>query len=312
MDATARTPLRLALGTGLFDDASMYPPARAPMEAALSLHRTTETSPWAIFQGRFLCPAGELRRLPDERALLGLTGPLEVGAVIGSPADPSTPVDLTEVAAAAAALPRWSPGVRVASVEYRPVDQSPDGVTTAIDELVELALRTGMAQVAVEVAVAGRDPAAVRESVEAASSGRHRHGDLLCAKVRCGGLDASLVPTADELAAFVIACAQAELPFKATAGLHHALAVAGGDDRRHGYLNLIAATAAALAGAPPDDVVACLRFDDTEALTATEDTLELGPVTLDVVSVGRTRRDGLLSFGTCSFTEPLADLLALV
>ena len=56
----------------------------------------------------------------------------------------------------------------------------------------------------------------------------------LRAKVRCGGAS---VPTVASLAGFVRACGERELPFKATAGLHHAVA----RDGEHGFLNLLAA-----------------------------------------------------------------------
>ena len=54
------------------------------------------------------------------------------------------------------------------------------------------------------------------------------------AKVRCGG---ATVPTVAELAAFIRACREAGVPFKATAGLHHPIR----RDGEHGFLNLLAA-----------------------------------------------------------------------
>lgn len=41
------------------------------------------------------------------------------------------------------------------------------------------------------------------------------------AKVRTGGVLPELFPAADDLVRFMAACLAAELPFKATAGLHH-------------------------------------------------------------------------------------------
>src|SRR5687767_12242224 len=54
------------------------------------------------------------------------------------------------------------------------------------------------------------------------------------AKVRCGGAS---VPSLVALAAFVRACRERGLVFKATAGLHHAVRSNG----EHGFLNLLAA-----------------------------------------------------------------------
>ena len=112
------------------------------------------------------------------------------------------------------------------------------------------------------------------------------------AKVRCGGAS---VPSADELGAFIRACREARVPFKATAGLHHPLAA----DGAHGFLNVLAACAfadeAALEGEIELDADA-LRWNGREA----------GPEQLE-----RARREGLVAIGSCSFFEPVDDLKAL-
>jgi hypothetical protein len=112
------------------------------------------------------------------------------------------------------------------------------------------------------------------------------------AKVRCGG---ETVPTVDELGRFLAACAEAAVPFKATAGLHHPLAA----DGRHGFLNVLAACAfgdaAALEGAVELDAEA-LRWRGCEAAA---DELE------------RVRREQLVAIGSCSFFEPVDDLREL-
>ncbi len=48
-------------------------------------------------------------------------------------------------------------------------------------------------------------------------------GTTVSAKVRTGGLSADAFPNTDQLCRFMFACAKAQVPFKATAGLHHPL-----------------------------------------------------------------------------------------
>jgi hypothetical protein len=103
------------------------------------------------------------------------------------------------------------------------------------------------------------------------------------AKMRCGG---ERTPTPAELARFVRGCAELELPFKASAGLHHA--VRTGD--AHGFLNLLAAAT---------------KPEEAEELLADEDIMERGIV---MTSEGRKR---FRSFGSCSFEEPVAELRSL-
>jgi hypothetical protein len=43
------------------------------------------------------------------------------------------------------------------------------------------------------------------------------------AKIRTGGVTADVIPSVEQIAEFLAACAEANVPFKATAGLHHPL-----------------------------------------------------------------------------------------
>jgi hypothetical protein len=169
-----------------------------------------------------------------------------------------------------------------------------------------------MDQVALEVVITDADTETVMDRVEAVAAARDQHGRRITAKVRCGGAAPGMIPTSAELATFVLACNRRGVPFKATAGLHHGLAVASGPERRHGFLNLVAAALAARDGAEWADLVDLLDLDDPAQVSGTDTTLRFGPVTADVAAVSAVRRDGFLSFGTCSFTEPLGDLLALL
>jgi hypothetical protein len=102
------------------------------------------------------------------------------------------------------------------------------------------------------------------------------------AKVRCGG---EAIPSVGRLSEFILACRDRGVPFKATAGLHHAVR----RDGEHGFLNLLAA-------AGSDNVEAMLESDDADEL------LSVDP---------RRARQALRTIGSCSFWEPVDDLRAL-
>ena len=119
----------------------------------------------------------------------------------------------------------------------------------------------------------------------------------LRAKVRCGGKS---VPAPADLAAFIRTCRSAGVPFKATAGLHHA--VRRGD--QHGFLNLLAAAV----------------FGDERRALAEEDpgAFALGPSafrwrdrTATPDELARVRTGLFVSIGSCSFSEPVEELRAL-
>ncbi|NIS30410.1 MAG: hypothetical protein GWO04_10820, partial [Actinobacteria bacterium] len=56
-------------------------------------------------------------------------------------------------------------------------------------------------------------------------------------------------PREDEVARFIVACLELDVPFKFTAGLHHAVRRTTTDGREeHGFLNALLAVAVALDG----------------------------------------------------------------
>jgi hypothetical protein len=120
----------------------------------------------------------------------------------------------------------------------------------------------------------------------------------LRAKVRCGG---ATVPTAAALAGFVRACRERGLVFKATAGLHHAVRSNG----EHGLLNLLAA--AVFAG----EEEAALTDVDSSAFALDADSFAWRNRAASVEELARVRRGVLHSIGSCSFFEPIDELLAL-
>jgi hypothetical protein len=114
------------------------------------------------------------------------------------------------------------------------------------------------------------------------------------AKIRCGG---ERVPSIDELADFVRGCRERHLPFKATAGLHHAVR----RDGAHGFLNLLAA-------AVFDEEA--LAEEDADAFRVEEHAFIwrnrlAGPIEIQL------GRELLVAFGSCSFFEPVDELKAL-
>jgi hypothetical protein len=149
-----------------------------------------------------------------------------------------------------------------------------------------------------ELAAAGREA-----YVELSPDGRleARIGELaargLRAKVRCGG---RVIPTVDELARFVRACKRTGVVFKATAGLHHA--VRSGDE--HGLVNLLAASVF-------DYEEEALAEDDPGAFTVTDDRFAWRDRTAGLREVARARSHVLASIGSCSFDEPVEELVQL-
>jgi len=129
--------------------------------------------------------------------------------------------------------------------------------------------------------------------------------DLLYPIAAAGGrakIRLAQVPPAADLARFLLACAAANVPFKATAGLHHPLRHAAG----HGFLNLFLAAALARARGSEADLVRLLEERERGAFAFEKDATWRGRK----IPLGDVRRFAL-SFGSCSFQEPLDHLREL-
>jgi hypothetical protein len=114
-------------------------------------------------------------------------------------------------------------------------------------------------------------------------------------KLRCGPTP----PPVAELAAAIRACREQGIPFKATAGLHHAVR----QDGQHGFLNLLAAAVFA-------DEDAALAEEDADALRVEGDAFRWRDRAASIADVERGR-ELFVAFGSCSFSEPVDDLRAL-
>lgn len=279
--APLRTSTVPGLLAGLCDDAAVFPPGNAPLADAVAAHRVHATGWYADLVGPLVLPTAALEALPAllETALaVSLTVPLgPAGLPAALAAARALPIELRSVEVAV------PPGMSAAELADRLAAAVPPGEPAA-----------GPGDVAVFVEVPRDDR---RDAVLAAvRDGGHR------AKFRTGGVRADLYPDEAELAASLAAAIAAGVAFKATAGLHHAVRntdPATGFEQ-HGFLNLLLAAEARAGGGTEDDARALLAERDPATVAALVRALPPGG-----------RRSGFVSFGTCSVTDPLDDLVAL-
>ena len=124
----------------------------------------------------------------------------------------------------------------------------------------------------------------------------------LLAKLRTGSPDNSGTPPYAQLAEQLSVLVEADLPFKATAGLHHAQPTPGtAPDRpiQHGFLNVLAAVEALVEGASVADAAEVLRAADPVGIGEWSNE-----------TAARVRRR-FRSFGCCGVLDPVHDLVAL-
>ncbi len=137
------------------------------------------------------------------------------------------------------------------------------------------------------------------------------------AKIRTGGIKAEEFPTIRTVIHFMRLCLAANVPFKATAGLHHPLRcfkpltyeANAPKGTMNGFLNLFLATGYAYAGYQPTILEEILEDEFEESFDfADEGVAWHGDYYLSTSQIEHVRRRNIVSFGSCSFDEPIADL----
>lgn len=136
------------------------------------------------------------------------------------------------------------------------------------------------------------------------------------AKIRTGGLVPDAVPAVEYVERFLSDCRVHGLAFKATAGLHHPvrgehlLTYEQGSEKAvmHGFLNVFMAASFLYAGRPQ---VRVLEETDPTSFRFHDACARWRDATVSTEEIQRARREFAISFGSCSFADPVADLREL-
>jgi hypothetical protein len=138
------------------------------------------------------------------------------------------------------------------------------------------------------------------------------------AKLRTGGVERGSIPSPLDVAQFLTECARAEVAFKPTAGLHHAIRGQhalnySGDaptEWMHGFINVLVASALVFGGGEREDAVSVLEENSAAAFRVEEDAIEWCGRRFSTEVLRTVREEFAISFGSCSFDEPMGELRA--
>ena len=289
-----------ALLEGLVDYAGLFPPAGLDMDPAVGNYLEYRQCPERWMLARFVVPAARAG---------------ELAACLPPPVMGAAPLDLSVLARPEALDADGSvPGAGAFELRL-PAELAAGGDASAVGDWtrsIASRLRTA-AGGGRPIFVEAGPPQAAGAVIAGLASARSA-GAAAGYKIRTGGLEPAAFPSCEDLAAAVVACRDAGVPFKATAGLHHPLrrfdASVGAP--MHGFLNLFGGAVLALfhdLGRPQleeilaDEEAASWRFRDGR--------LSWRGFGLSAVDVRRGRAALATSFGSCSFDEPREDLRAL-
>lgn len=285
---------------GIVDYAGLFPPAALAMPAAVRNYAHYRASGAGWMLGRFVCPASSLELFSE---LADPLLPRDAGAIpwrLSATGGKDIIADMTAIAA------------------FNERHRSCFDECGAFVDAYEV--RAGNAQELAQVeANVPRDlvtyvevPYAVAGELLPMLAGTGRR-----AKLRTGGVTTDAFPSAADIIAFIQCCLVNDVAAKATAGLHHAVrglykltyAADSPSGAMYGYLNLFLAAALLADGADDELAAQMLEESNPSSLEFTEQSVtwhaSAGATSMHRDLLQRVREQVIVSFGSCSFTEPV-------
>jgi hypothetical protein len=278
---------RLLLNSAI-DYAGLFPPAGLGMTAALQNYANYKTGDFSWALGRFIVPVSRLSEL--ESCIGGHRQNWQLSALAGD--NPQSNLE-TIVEFNNNRSPLIIDAVEVKAVDIHAID-------------LALKIFGDRFETYLEIPADQRNAALI--AAIASSGGR--------AKVRTGGTRPETFPSPAEMAKFIASCAALRVSFKATAGLHHALRSihpltyepSSPSGKMHGFLNVLVASAFAYAGADAEMLKAILEEENIKSFDFEDEALNWHGRQICSSDLREMRERFFLSFGSCSFQEPISEM----
>jgi hypothetical protein len=290
-----------ALMNRLIDYAGLFPPAKLDMTATVANYAKYLGGEHAWMMGRLIVPVGRLDEFEQhaqphlEKASAAGQEPWVLSAIT-SPADaPALAGELERIEAFNLAHEDAAPAM-IDMIELR--SDSAGAIDNALEIIPEVLFPF------FEIPSA-TDPRGLIATLVEGDAG---------AKIRTGGITADLYPSPANVARFIAACAAANVPFKATAGMHHPLRRHSDDVKadEFGFINVFLAGCFAQTHELGEDELAELLAEQSpDAFSFTEDGIAWRKHEIETASIEDVRECFAASFGSCSFDEPIEGLRAM-
>jgi hypothetical protein len=282
-----------ALLTGIIDYAGLFPPAALGMAATVRHYAKERAGPDAWMLGRLIVPVARLDEFEREATRLLPREPESEPWLISALASPAGDARLRDDLQRITVFNEKHAEADAGSAVIDLIELRAESAA-AIDEAIHQLPEDFFAFFEIPIE---EDPRGLVAALVGGGAG---------AKVRTGGPRAANVPSPQHLAQFIAACASAEVPFKATAGLHHPLRhesrAIGGPE--FGFLNVFLAACLARQGASAADLASLLTESSPDAVEIDDLSIGWREHRFRLDQIESCREQVAASFGSCSFDEP--------
>lgn len=293
MSENVKESVRVLLSE-IIDYAGLFPPSALSMPEAVINYATYKNSNYKWMLGRFIVPVGRLEEFLESAGEFISRDAESWKLSVLAGEDIYASVRKIEEFNAENAPRAVCDAIEVKADSADEIEKITEAIPPQIQTYFEIPIGTELAELAVNLALKDKR-----------------------AKIRTGGTTREAFPPAKMIVRFIRTCMAANIAFKATAGLHHPIRCykpltyeAGAPEgMMNGFINLFLATGFARAGFKPsileeileDEFEESFEFDDNGVLWRQEHFLSTSQLKY-------VREKSIISFGSCSFEEPIADL----
>jgi hypothetical protein len=284
-----------ALLSEIVDYAGLFPPSQLPMKQAVENYAEYLKGEHHWMLGRFVCPVSRLEEFGEHaRKFMDGEPVWRLSALAGE----RLVEDLRQIEEFNAA---HTGQAAIDALEIKAAD--PEEIYAAKK------LLSGNLTIYFEIPLKLR----INEFVASVAISRLR------AKVRTGGVAQDAFPPVDEIVKFLRVCIAANVPFKATAGLHHPLRCQrpltyeenAAQGTMHGFLNVFLAAAFLRQNLNAPFINRLTTEREASQFEFDDEGISWQGNRVDLAQIRLMRERNAISFGSCSFLEPIEDLQQL-
>jgi len=282
-----------ALLAGLIDYAGLFPPATLDMKTAVANYARYLGGPYARALGRFVLPVSRFAEFEAAFERVQAVEPWGLSALLGA-----------------------SPDSDLMAIEHFNRRHAQRACVDVIEVKANTSHEISQIRGCIRGTITPYFEIRPFDCAELLQTIHHVRGR---AKIRTGGVTPDAFPSSEAVAGFIGDCAKHGIALKATAGLHHPVrgvksltyepqAPTG---NMHGFLNVFLATVFAHRGAAVEQLEELLDEDDPLRFRFDAGAAHWREYEFPTDSIRHTRAHLAVSFGSCSFEEPIADLKTL-
>jgi hypothetical protein len=322
---------------GLIDYAGLFPPADLPLNKAINEYFEQLKSEHSAMLSRFIIPISKLNDLDDFIPLFNSIRPLRLSVLGGGGKTDDEYLSKINQNIANINDYREKHGdkIQIDVIECKMATNSPTRST--IQEATTLLNKNGLTHYHeftelpyVGINYSTNEDESSWDEIIVPTVELISEMEGAGVKLRCGGVVKEAFPSIEQVAAMIQTCVLAKSPMKFTAGLHHPIRHFADeyDGFMHGFVNTFSAGIFATTFPKPKNsqekyrmfILLSHMIDDQNAenFSFSNDSMswKVGDdrdttFEIDAEKIENARKKGMISYGSCSFQEPIDDLTQL-